>query len=199
MMKITVLFVCALFLAIQPNLSKAESGSENRSSFPIIVTLQFHSMSLPFRDTGSNFSNIGISIGTEYGIAGSKKWFQEISLGYYRNKAVGNGIMLYTQTAFNPEVLADSYAGLKAGVGYLYSFRPGESFHQVDGEWRSVGRQGKGMLMLPVGMSIGYNPAFKKGGVSPFMSYQFILVSGYNRSIPIVPYTLIQAGSKIDF
>lgn len=196
--KLVVFILFTLSLIVQPSQTSAEPSPLGRSPLPIIVTLQFHSMSLPFQNLGSNFSNIGISIGTEYGFTDSQSWLQQIHIGYYRNKAIGNGIMLYTQTVFRPQTLMDNNVSLKAGAGYQYSFRPHESYRQINGEWKPVGKRGKGMLMLPAGVSLGYNSAFDKARISPFVSYQFILVSGYNKSIPLVPQTLIQAGSKID-
>jgi hypothetical protein len=35
--------------------------------------------------------------------------------------------------------------------------------------------------------------------LSPFVSYQFLLVSGYNPSLPLVPETLIQVGTSLHF
>jgi hypothetical protein len=34
-------------------------------NFPVIITIQFHSLTLPFRDFKSNFSNVGFGVGTE--------------------------------------------------------------------------------------------------------------------------------------
>ena len=60
-------------------------------------------------------------------------------------------------------------------------------------------KKGKGLFAIPAGVSLGYNDYSEKTYVSPFTSYQFILLKGYNKSIPLVPETLVQFGSRIHF
>lgn len=186
-------FLLGLFLKFS---AVAQSDVEqNYRNFPIVITLQFHAFAMPFQDVLSNFSNVGIGIGTEVSLNGSAEWVQQFNLMWYRNKAIGNGIMLYTQAAWRPDVVSDAYGELKLGAGYLMAFRPVESYRQLDGQWLSVGRKGKGMLTIPVGLSIGYYGL--SANVSPFISYQFLLVKGYNTSIPLVPETIVQMGAAI--
>lgn len=166
-------------------------------NFPIVFTIQFHSMNLPFRNLKSNFSNFGFGLGTEFSYNGRQNLTQQFTALWYRNKAAGNGLMFYTQAAWRPEITGDFFTEIKAGAGYLYSFRPVESFKQVEGQWESAGHRGKGMLALPVGISAGYNNFSFKTSYSPFISYQFYLASGYNTSIPIVPGSLIQVGTRV--
>lgn len=166
-------------------------------NFPIVVTLQFHSLAMPFQDIKSNFSNIGLGLGTEVSYNGKQNWSQQINAVWYRNKTVGNGLLFYTQAAWRPAIKSNLYAEMKAGAGYLISFRPVESYKQVNDNWISVGHKGKGMFTIPIGISLGYNTQFSGTNFSPFISYQFLIVSGYNESIPFVPETLIQVGSRI--
>jgi hypothetical protein len=166
-------------------------------NYPIVLTAQFHSLTMPFKNIASNFSNVGFGIGTEISHNGGHNWAQQISAIWYRNKQAGNGLLFYTQTAWRPTVVSGIYTEVKAGIGYLYSFRPVDSYKPVNGNWEPVQHKGKGMLVFPVGVSIGYNK-YKPGTYfSPFVSYQFLIVSGYNKSIPVVPETLIQVGSRI--
>ena len=147
----------------------------------------------------SNFSNIGFGLGTELSYSGKSNWVQQFSATWHRNKNIGNGILFYSQATWRPNIANGVYGELKAGAGYMYAFRPVESYKQVEGAWQSVRNKGKGMLVLPVGISLGYQQYSSNTYLSPFVSYQFLLVSGYNQSIPLVPETLIQAGSRIHF
>jgi hypothetical protein len=186
---------CCLAFSLQ-----AQSDSPyNYRNFPVVVTLQFHSLTLPFRDMKFNFSNVGFGLGTEVSLNGKHNWAQQLSAIWYRNKAVGNGLFFYTQTAWRPGEQPGVYGEIKAGAGYLVSFRPVQSYKPANGAWVSAGRKGKGMLTIPVGISGGYDPGSSQTYLSPFISYQFLLLSGYSKSIPIVPETLIQAGSRIHF
>jgi len=179
-------------------LSRGQSPEpKNYSDFPLIITIQFHAFALPFRDLKSNFSNVGIGIGTELSFNGKASGAQQIQALWYHNKAMGNGLLLYTQSVWRPYFSSDGYGELKGGVGYLYSFRPSESFEQVNGAWKSKGHKGKGMLTIPIGVSAGYDANWNQSYVSNFISYQFLAVSNYNKSIPLVPETLFQIGSRI--
>ena len=176
--------------------SDGQSGYRN---FPIIVMVQFHNLSMPFKDLKSNFSNIGFGLGTELSYNGKSNWVQQISATWHHNKTVGNGILIYSQAAWRPTISNGVYNEVKAGAGYLYSFRPVTSYQQSNGSWESVGHKGKSMFTLPIGISLGYQSYSEKTYISPFISYQFLLISGYNQSIPLVPETLIQVGSRIHF
>lgn len=175
----------------------AQDGKQDYKNFPIVVSLQFHAFSLPFRDFKSNFKNLGIGIGTEVSLNGKDNWAQQLNIVWYRNSALGNGLLMSTQTAWRPTIESEIYSEVRIGAGYLYSFRPTQSYRQIDGEWISVGRKGKMMLTIPVGVSLGYHNYSSGTQVSPFIGYQFMIVNGYNKSIPIVPETLVQAGTRV--
>jgi hypothetical protein len=166
-------------------------------NFPIIVMVQFHNLSMPFKDMKSNFSNIGFGLGTELSYNGKSNFVQQFNATWHNNKTVGNGILLYSQAVWRPTIASGMYTELKAGAGYMYAFRPVVSYKQSNGVWEPVGNKGKSMFTLPAGISIGYQSFSNKTYISPFISYQFLLISGYNESIPLVPETLIQVGSRI--
>jgi len=170
---------------------------KNYRNFPVILTAQFHSLTLPFKDLKSNFSNVGLGIGTEVSLNKKHKWVQQVNGVWYRNRAVGNGLLFYTQTAWRPKLISNFYAEVKAGAGYMLAFRPVESYKPDNGDWVSVGTKGKGLITVPVGISVGYNKYSSHTYLSPFVSYQLLVLPNYNKSIPIVPETLLQAGVKI--
>jgi len=189
----------AIFWILSFQATGQDKVDRSYRNFPVILSIQFHSLSLPFKHLGSNFSNVGFGIGTEVSFNGKQDWVQQFNFVWYRNKNTGNGILLNTQTVWRPTIVDNFYSEVKAGVGYNYSFRPVESFKPTRGGWQSVGQKGKGMLALMTGVSAGYNNYSATTYVSPFVSYQFLVLKGYNKSIPIVPETLIQVGSRIHF
>jgi hypothetical protein len=168
-------------------------------NFPIIITINFHSLTLPFKDIKSNFSNVGFGVGTEVSFNGKQDWVQQFSINWNRNENIGNGLLFSTQTVWRPTIADHFYTEVKAGVGYSYCYRPVGSYRSENGNWVSVGNKGKGMLALVGGISAGYNNYSSTTYISPFASYQFIVLKGYNKSIPIVPETLLQVGSRIHF
>src|SRR5689334_8552514 len=101
-------------------------------NFPIILSIQFHSLSLPFKNIGSNFSNVGLGLGTEVSFNGKQDWVQQFQVGWVHNSNVGSRLLLYTQTVWRP-TLGNVYGELKAGIGYGVAYRPTASFHQENG------------------------------------------------------------------
>jgi hypothetical protein len=197
MRSLKILAIGILFLDFQAT-AQTETH-KNYSNFPLVLTLQFHSLAMPFTNLRANFSNLGIGVGTEVSYNGRQSFTQQVQAVWYRNRTVGNGLLLFTQPSWRPAVYKNVFAELKGGIGYLYSFRPVKSFKQVNGDWVSTGHKGKGMLTIPVGVSLGYNSVRENRSIAPFVSYQFMLMSGYNKSIPIVPQTFVQVGSRIHF
>ncbi len=173
----------------------------NRSyrNFPVIITIQFHSLALPFKDLKSNFSNVGFGVGTEVSFNGTRDWVQQFSIALNRNQNIGNGLLFSTQTVWRPTIADQFYGEIKAGVGYNYCFRPVESYRPENGKWVPVGNKGKGMFTLLGGVSAGYDNYTSSTYMSPFVSYQFMVLKGYNKSIPIVPETMLQVGSRVHF
>jgi len=168
-------------------------------NFPVIITIQFHSLALPFKDFKSNFSNVGFGLGTEVSFNGKRDWVQQFSIALNRNQNIGNGLLFSTQAVWRPTIADQFYGEIKAGVGYTYCYRPVESYRPKNGNWISVGNKGKGMLTLLGGVSAGYDNYTTSTYLSPFISYQFMVLKGYNKSIPIVPETMLQVGSRVHF
>lgn len=190
-------FLIAVLIIASNIMTSAQDSSRDYSNFPLVVTLQFHAFALPFHDFASNFKNVGIGLGTEVSLNGKDNWGQQFSVVWFRNKNLGNGLLLHTQTAWRPTIVSEVYSELKIGAGYLYSFHPVPSFEQTNGEWHEVRHRGKWMLTIPIGASLGYHNYTSGTQVSPFVTYQFLPVKNYNASIPIVPETMLQVGTRI--
>src|SRR5215467_5272048 len=73
-----------------------EKTNHGYRNFPVIITINFHSLTLPFRDFKSNFSNVGFGIGTEVSFNGKQDWVQQFSINWLRNENVGNGLLFST-------------------------------------------------------------------------------------------------------
>jgi hypothetical protein len=196
MKKNFVLGICLIVFAGSRAQEKMNRGYRN---FPVIVTIQFHSLALPFKDLKSNFSNVGLGLGIEVSFNGKQDWVQQFSIALNRNQNIGNGLLFSTQTVWRPTIADHFYGEIKAGAGYNYCYRPVESYRPESGNWVSVGNKGKGMLTFLGGVSAGYNNYSSTTYMSPFLSYQLMILKGYNKSIPVVPETLLQVGSRIHF
>lgn len=188
--------IAGLFILIQSTRSQTKDPKEFRN-FPIGISIQFHSLAMPFRDLKSNFRNIGVGLGTEVSLNGHHNWVQQFNIIWFRNRNAGNGLLFNTQVAWRPTLISNSYGELKAGLGYHVAFRPTESYVEKNGNWISAGKKGKGMFAFLTGLSLGYHEFSEEVYLSPHISYQAIFLKNYNKSIPFMSETLIQAGLAI--
>jgi hypothetical protein len=189
--------VFAIWLSLLTIGVSAQADQRSNMNLPIIISVQFHSISVPFHHMKSNFRNIGIGIGTELDYSNESKFHQRFSLVYYHNKAAGNGWLLQSQALWRPSIGSEGFGELNAGLGYMITKRPVESYKFSNGDWVPAGKKGKGLLIVPVGIGGGYVTDNLRQQMNHFFNYEMMLVTGYNRSIPIVPETLIQFGSSI--
>jgi len=175
-----------------------EKPAKDFRNFPIVLTLQFHSMSMPFKDLGNHFKNVGFGIGTEVSHSGNHDWVQQFTIIRYRNKGIGNGWLFSTTTAWRPWLGEPVYGEVRLGIGYLLASKPSATLVQKEGKWVEDGKKGKGMLAIPAGISLGYhNHNETKTYASPFVGYQVNFLKGYNKDLPLVPQTLFQVGAGI--
>ena len=56
-----LLFGCSLLFSA----AAQHSASPEYRNFPIVLTVQFNNLAMPFKDLKSNFSNVGFGIGTQ--------------------------------------------------------------------------------------------------------------------------------------
>lgn len=174
----------------------AQETHDGYQNFPVVVSLQFHSFSMPFKRIGDHFKNVGIGLGTEISHSGgSQQWAQSIQVVWHRNKTMGNGIQLYTQAIYRPEITNDLFGEIKLGVGYQFLYRPVDAYRFKNGTWESVGRKGKGMWMFPVnigaGTVVGGEPL-----TTIALNYQWMILKGYNTDVPLFPQSTIILGSR---
>jgi len=187
-----------LFLMIQTfsQAQTSENPDKNYRNFPLIVSVNFQNLAMPFKDLGSNFSHVGILVGTEVSLNGKQNWAQQIQAGYYFNHDAGNGFMAYTQTIYRPSIAHHFYAEVRAGLGWQRVFHPVVAYKYENGQYVSA-PGGKSQLIVPLGISFGYNNYKEKTYVSPFISYQVIPALFYNEGIPLNFYSLFQVGTRI--
>jgi len=192
---VSALFLCATL--IQSAWSQGNDG--NHRNFPLIISIEFHSLSLPFKNKKPLFKNIGLGLGTEVSYNGNRNWVQQFKMTWYGNKTVGGGLLFHTQAVWRPDLVNDAYSEIKLGVGYLYAMRPKEGYRPTKNGWENVGKKGKGMFVVPVGIGLGYDTYSEDTYISPFANYQFILATKYNESMPLVPFTLMELGGRVHF
>jgi hypothetical protein len=110
---------------------------------------------------------------------------------------MGYGLVISTQSGWRPSLSDPLYSDVILGVGYFYSFRPENSYQQINGIWKNVGKKGKGIFAIPAGITIGLHDYKKENYVAPFLGYQFMLTTNYAKSLPVTPWSFIQVGTSV--
>lgn len=118
-----ILTVLLILSAVQ---GMAQSPIEKREykKLPVVVGLQIHNFSMPLRDIKSHLSHPGAFLGTElkYNVKGTL--FQNVNVGGYMNRQIGNGLFINTQIGMRQKLIKGFYGQVKAGIGYLRAFHP---------------------------------------------------------------------------
>lgn len=185
-----------LLLIVALILTESAIAQRITQNWPVTVALQFHNVSMPFRDLKTTLSNVGISLGTEFSYNRQGTLNQNVQISYYRNRYAGDGLMAQAQLIYRPHV-GSAFGEIKAGLGWLYNFTPTQTLTLREGQWQTQLHTGKSMLLIPLGVSLGYENRQHPARLSPFVSYQFGVALGYNPSIPLVPNQFLQVGSRI--
>lgn len=170
---------------------------QKRYDFPIILTVHFPALAMPFRNLDLNFRNIGVGLGTEVTLNREGTWVQQLHVAWLRNRHAGNELVAYSQLAWRPDIGDNGFTEVKAGIAYVYGFTASPAMKPVNGDWVSSGHKGKGMFALPVGVAFGYHDYHEDVRYSPFIGYQFMIVTHYNKTVPLMPQTLVQTGLSI--
>jgi hypothetical protein len=195
MAKLLTFLALLLLLSAPIRAQEAPVVPAGYRNWPVVVGLQFHSLSMPLSDWKTSFSNLGLSLGTEFRYNRRATLLQSVQVGYYRNKYAGDGLFVAPQLVYRPQ-FGPLFAELKAGAGALYTMQPSQSLELQDGQWQTHDHGGKPTLMLPVGVSIGYNGRQAAPAFAPFVSYQVFVMHGYNPGVPVVPNRLLQIGFR---
>lgn len=184
-----------IFLLLAIALVTLIQAQEAMPRLSLTASVQFHSLGLPFQQMGGNFKNLGLNVGARFGWNDKGSLVQDLQLSWLSNRNVGNSWTLHTQLGWQPRLFNAVRFGPHLGLGYSWLQHPVTSFVQEDGEWVAQGQRGKGVLSVPVGLSL----RLAKGWVQPFVAYQMLLYSDYNQGVPILPNTMLQIGSQISF
>ncbi len=195
----SIVFFFLILFGLNAQGLQAQEAVKDYRNYPLTITVQFQNFAMAFKKPSFLLDNFGIGIGTEVSHSGGHNWVQEFAIWWSGNKNMGNGLYFITQTAWRPYIGNPMFGEIKAGVGYKIGYRPTESYSPSPDGWVSRGKKGKGMLVIPVGIGLGYHSFNQEFYTSPFINYQFLLVKGFNPDIPWSPETVIQLGSRTHF
>ncbi len=194
--KTALLLVAFLNLAVFKVKAQESSLEKEYKRISFVVGMPFHNFAVPLRDLGSNFTHPGLFLGSEIPYNKKGTLIQQVTLGGYLNREIGNGLFINTQFGYRPKVFNDLYGELKVGLGYIRVFHPTQAYEFNDGQWNET-NGGKSQLGIPLDFGFGYSFETKYGELSPHITYQVTPALFYNDTLPLNIYTNIIVGLRM--
>nr|WP_294904676.1 hypothetical protein [uncultured Lacibacter sp.] len=116
--------------------------------------------------------------------------------GYNRHNKQGDALFTQAVFQYNPVVAKHIEFGIGAGAGYQLSFYPSVPFKWNGTEWVE-GKATKGVIQLPIVMSIGYRGIKTKAGLfTPYAAYQINALFRYSPDLTPLPSSYFLLGVK---
>jgi hypothetical protein len=180
---------------------QSETTDSALMKLPIIVSANFQTIATPFHNLKNNFRNLGIKIGTEISYNKKRNILQSFNIGYYRNRLNGDGLYINSEFIYRPKIYKPIRMEIKLGPGLADVFLPTQPYEpDGNGNWRKATNYGKLALQVHGSIGIWYQSiAINKIRISPFLQYEIVGIIGYNKSIPVLPTTMINIGCRINF
>lgn len=117
-------------------------------------------------------------------------------LGYNRHTKQGDALFTQALFQYNPVVAKHIEFGVGVGAGYQLSFYPSAPLKWNGTEWVE-GKAAKGVIQVPVLMSIGYHGIKTKTGLfTPYAAYQVNALFRYSPDLTPLPSSYFLLGVK---
>lgn len=174
----------------------AQDASSRYERLAVVFGLKFQNFALPFQDMQSNFTHPGLLLGVEIPYNKRETLIQQVAIGGYLNREIGNGVSIGAQLGYRPKIHLGLYGEVKLGLSYLRVFHPTQAFEYAAGEWKEV-VGGKSQLAIPLDFGFGYSLTSKLGEMCPYVVYQLTPALFYNEALPVNIYTNILIGIRI--
>jgi hypothetical protein len=167
---------------------------------PIIASVNFQTIATPFHNLQNNFRNLGIKIGTEIAYNNKSNVLQSFNMGYYRNHLNGDGLYINSEFIYRPKIYKSIRMEFKLGPGLADIFLPTQPYKpDGNGNWYKANNYGTLALQVHGSIGIWYESLILNNiRLSPFLQYEIIGIADYNESIPVLPTTAINVGSRIN-
>jgi len=190
----SIKFFLIIFALSSSSLIKAQENEKTEySKFPLKVALGNHAVGFPFQNVLSA-SNPFLSLGSELNLNKNIKHrlYFSPSLGFIRNKVIGNTIALDLKIGYRFMHRAGPYLEVDLGLGILDQFHPRVIYEQneTDGSYEEIKDRGTFASLISNNFGIGYD--FSKNSKYPFrlsLNHNFFIQSPYFdvESFPIMP------------
>ena len=195
------LLIVLFFISFKAFSQKSEATDRFLMNLPFIASVNFQTIATPFHNIKNNSRNLGIKIGTEMTYNKKRDILQSFNIGYYRNRLNGDGLYINSEFIYRPKIVKPVHMEIKLGPGLADVFLPTQPYEpDGNGNWSKATNFGKLAVQVHGGLGIWYQSiATNKIKISPFLQYEIVGIIAYNKSIPVLPTTLINIGCRINF
>jgi len=191
-----VMLILLIFLVFA--VSKAEENTIE-SKWQYVFSSGVHSFYAPVENLKWDNPGWVISAGGNR-MMGQKQYFSVgLQLQFAQQEFLGSASVLQVLGQFHPVVFKKIELGIGTGAGYRLSTYPYSTFNWDGTSWND-GKKYKGMVQIPLQLSIAYRSlSISSYKVIPFISYQLQAMFGYNPDFDPLPDSNFMAGFKFQF
>ena len=142
----------------------------------------------------------GVRTSTEfyYGVGGESGFFQSVSLTYYFHRKLHHHFSISTQAGYRYHHRTGLFADAGLGLGYGYLMPSGPVYtYAGNGDFARARTVGLHRLITSLGVSAGHRVSLSGRTAYPYVKYEIVGESPFNKEVPLLPHVLLQAGVRL--
>ncbi len=193
------IFLCCLGFVLWTN-SALQAQNEFFQQPTFTISVFQHNVGVPFKDYLKLPLNLGFTLGAEFGYGGKAagRHFQRFEVGFYRHENLNSTVWIKSDFIRRFNTKSPWFVDVQTGLGYAHSF-DALATYQLDDEGRYQAKsRSKSALLFDAGLGVGYElKVGEKLNLSPYVRYEGLLQWPYSKLAPVLPQTLLHAGTKL--
>ena len=161
------------------------------------VAAGLHAIYAPIKDLKWRRPELLTTVGVGKPLGAKQAFNVSLFLGYARNNYHGDAVYLQLLGQYTPLIAGKIEPGVGIGFGYRLALYPSQPLAWNGNQWKA-GRPYKGVLQVPVQLSLGYRSIHLQSyEVRPYVAYQLQTLFKYNHDFSPLPVSAGLLGIKV--
>jgi hypothetical protein len=178
-------------------LAKTACAQRTDQPWQVDVAAGMHTIYAPVKDLKWRRPELLTTVGVGKPLGHKQAFNVTLFLGYARNNYMGDALYLQLLGQYTPLIAGKIEPGIGLGFGYRLALYPSQP-HAWDGSQWKAGRPYKGVLQVPVQLSVGYRSIqLQSYEVRPYVAYQLQTLFNYNHDFSPLTVSAGLLGIKV--
>jgi hypothetical protein len=170
--------------------------------YAVQVGVLHESVSLPGAGVGGLRAPLhpGVRAGTEfyYGTGGKSGFFQSVSLTYYFHRKLHHHFSVSTRAGYRYHHRGGLFVDAGLGLGYTFLLADGPVYaYAGNGDFARRRPAGLHRLLTSLGASAGHRVSLAGRTAYPYLRYEILGETPFNKEVPLLPHILLEAGVRL--